>query len=55
MVLLIAHIVLGALILVNMDETLKVLNNEMRTLWANRAQEASFWDMLQISVSADDI
>lgn len=51
MILLIAHIVLGAIILVQLDDTLQLLKDEMRNLWANRDKEASFWDSVQRGVS----
>lgn len=50
MILLIAHIVLGAMILVQMDDILKVLKDEMRHMWDRRAQETAFWDLIQRSV-----
>lgn len=51
LLLLIAHIALGALLLVKMNDLKEVMARLLSKFWDNRSTEADFWDFIQLNVS----
>lgn len=50
LLLLVAHIAIGALLLVKMRDIKEIMAKMLSKLWDNRSTETEFWDFIQINV-----